>query len=351
METCAQCGHQLGLGRFCVNCGLPVDRSWGTDTAERPAVLDPAPLDPTALDPTGPTVSAPRTPPPVLEPLQQPRFPLYADQVGHPGPLPSGPPPLLPPPGGHHREPRPRPAWLPWALAALALLLTAGLGGILLLTGGDDETAREPAAVGSASSTPPPSDATSPTPAPTPTPSPSPTSTPSPSETPTDPVPPENLARFATATVPGTAPPNVDVDGNEVRYESRNMLDDVRTTCWRTPGDASGQTITLTLDGPTTLSRVGLVNGYAKTSEAGSGRLNWYRGNRRILAVEWTFDDGTTVSQSLVETRTMQTIDLEPVVTSTVTLRLVSVSSPGAGRSARDYTAISDLALVGSPVG
>ncbi|WP_309650054.1 NADase-type glycan-binding domain-containing protein [Nocardioides sp.] len=341
METCAQCGHQLGLGRFCINCGLPVDRSWGTDTAERPAVLDPM-----GLDPAGPTVSAPRTPPPVLEPLQQPRFPLYADQVGHPGPPPSGPPPLpllLPPPGGHHREPRRRPAWLPWVLAALALLLTAGLGGILLLTGGDEETTREPVAVGSPSSTP------SSTPSSSDATSPSPTPTPSPSETPTDPDPPQNLARFATAAVPDTAPPNQDVDGNQVRYEARNMLDDVRTTCWRTPGDASGQTITLTLDGPTTLSRVGLVNGYAKTSEAGSSRLNWYRGNRRVLAVEWTFDDGTTVSQSLVETRTMQTIDLEPVLTSTVTLRLVGVSSPGAGPSARDYTAISDLALVGSP--
>lgn len=324
-----RCGHRLGAGRSCLTCGQAVDRSWGTDTAERPAVPDP----------TGPTLGAPRPPPPpLLRPPGQPRFPLYADQVG-PDPVPSGPPPVQPPPDGHHREPRRRPAWLPWVLVALVLVLTATLGGVLLIAGGDDDPAREPAAAGSAT--------------PSPSGTPPPTATPSPSETPTeppaDPGPPENVARFATATVPGTAEPNQDVDGNLVRFEARNMLDDVRTTCWRTPGDASGRTITLTLDGPTTLSRVGLVNGYAKTSEAGSGTLNWYRGNRRVLAVEWTFDDGTTVSQSLVETRTMQTLDLEPVLTSTVTLRLVDVSSPGAGRSGRDYTAISDLALVGTP--
>jgi len=228
-------------------------------------------------------------------------------------------------------------------LVALALVLTAGLGGVLLLASGDEDdvAVQEPAAVSSSAASP----SQTPTPTPTPSPSPSPTS----SETSTAPSPPENVARLATATVPGTAEPNQDVDGNLVRFEARNMLDDVRTTCWRTPGDATGEIITLSLGEPTTLSRVGLVNGYAKTSEGSSGKLNWYRGNRRLLAVEWTFDDGTTVSQSLVETRSMQTLDIEPVTTSTVTLRLVGVSSPGAGRSARDYTAISDLALVGSP--
>ena len=34
---CAQCGHELGLGRYCTNCGLPVEQ-WRTDTAERPPV-------------------------------------------------------------------------------------------------------------------------------------------------------------------------------------------------------------------------------------------------------------------------------------------------------------------------
>ena len=128
------------------------------------------------------------------------------------------------------------------------------------------------------------------------------------------------------------------------------MLDGVPTTCWRMPGDGSGSTISVTLAEPTTLSEVGIINGYAKTSDDAGGRVfNWYRGNRRVLAVEWSFDDGTVVSQSLEEVRRLQTVDVDDVTTSTVTLRLVTVSAPGTGRSARDYTAISDLSLVGTP--
>jgi hypothetical protein len=42
-------------------------------------------------------------------------------------------------------------------------------------------------------------------------------------------------------------------------------------------------------------------------------------------------------------------VDIDPVTTSSVQLRLVTVSPPGQGPSRRDYTAISDVALVGSP--
>ena len=48
----------------------------------------------------------------------------------------------------------------------------------------------------------------------------------------------------------------------------------------------------------------------------------------------------------------MQTIDLgTPVSTASVTLRLVTVSEPGTGRSARDFTAISEVSLLGTPAG
>ena len=44
MSSCTACGHRLGVGRFCPNCGAPVEptsppeapASWRTDTAERP---------------------------------------------------------------------------------------------------------------------------------------------------------------------------------------------------------------------------------------------------------------------------------------------------------------------------
>ena len=87
MSSCTSCGHQLGVGRFCTNCGAPVDSShpgrhpgqharspgasapsddWRTDTAERR-------LSQAAADP--------RTPPAAVAPPPPPRYPLFADEV------------------------------------------------------------------------------------------------------------------------------------------------------------------------------------------------------------------------------------------------------------------------------
>ena len=49
------------------------------------------------------------------------------------------------------------------------------------------------------------------------------------------------------------------------------MLDGNPATAWRTAGDATGQSITITLPAPSVVSRVGLVNGYAK--QVGRRRL------------------------------------------------------------------------------
>ncbi len=123
------------------------------------------------------------------------------------------------------------------------------------------------------------------------------------------------------------------------------MIDGIPATCWRMPGSGAGEEIVLRLAEPTEVAQVGLINGYAKSS----GDLDWYRGNRRVLAVEWVFDDGTTVAQSLAQTRALQTVAVEPVRTSTIRLRLVEVSAPGKGRAARNYTALSDVSVTGTP--
>jgi hypothetical protein len=128
------------------------------------------------------------------------------------------------------------------------------------------------------------------------------------------------------------------------------MLDGLPDTCWRMAGDGTGAELRFQLAAPTELTRVGLINGYAKKARVGGRSLDWYLGNRRVLAAQWVFDDGTTVDQPLGVTKQMQTIDLgDPVTTSTVTLRLAAVSSPGTGPSARDYTAVSEVTLVGTP--
>ena len=329
MESCTKCGQELGVGAFCPGCGQPVD-GWRTGTAERPAVdVSPVPATPPPTRPTPPRPVVPVVPPPAPSlPREGARYPLFADEV----PDATSAHHLPPATARHqptHQAPHRRrtPAWLPWAAGLAALLLVAGVG-VGLLTAGDDADPADQAE-GAA-------DATS-----------SATDGPSASDQPSGE--PGDLARLASAQVPATAPPNQDISGNMVRYEARNMLDGVRQTCWRMPGDGTGDELTFQLADPTTLTSVGLVNGYAKLAKVSGGRpLDWYHGNRRVLRVEWVFDDGSTVRQSLADSRRMQSVEVDPVTTQTVRLRLVEVSAPGRGRAARNNTAISDVSLVGS---
>jgi len=321
MPVCAQCGHQFDLGRFCTNCGHPVDAPvdegldlWRTDTAERPA-------EPAAT----PVPAAPAPSPPPAPADASARYPLFADQVTTPEPHEST---------HSHRAGRP---WLPWVAGAAAMLLVVWLGAWLLFGGDSDQdlVAGEPTTTPTKAA--PDSKQKQPR-------KPGKTPAPQPDGKPAD------VASQATAEVPTTAAPSTDFDGNVVRYEARNMLDGVPATTWRMPGDGTGQTISLDLADETELTRVGLINGYAKTGTTASGAaLDWYAGNRRILAVEWAFDDGSVVTQDLTETRRLQKVKVEPVTTSTVELRLLTVTPPGQGPSARNYTAISELALVGTP--
>ena len=342
MPVCRQCRHQFDVGRFCTNCGHPVDAPvedldvWRTDTAERPAAS------------AGVPVSA--TPPPApIPPPPSARFPLFADEVDddevdndevvddetstaeRPVPVTS------------HRAERP---WLAWAAGALALIVVAGLGVWLLLGGDSDQDLVAGEARRTQAGNKPGDTKDKPA-------RPEKQKKPKKQESTKQPRPaakPTNIARLATATAPGTASPGTDFDGNVVNYEPRNMLDGVFSTCWRMPGDGSGETITLELAEETRLRSVGLVNGYAKTATDGSGgTLDWYTGNRRVLAVEWLFDDGSVVTQDLAETRRLQTTRVDRVSTRTVQLRLITVTEPGQGPARRDYTAISDVALVGSP--
>ena len=289
MSYCTSCGHELGAGRFCTNCGRPVA---------------PPPPPPSSAPPPPP--QAGQVPPP------PPRYPLFADELEPPAY--AAPEPPLP----HHR--RPRPVW-PFVVAALTLLLViAVLVGVAALSDDDGGSSADPTHAASKS---PRGGQGSATPGG------------------------GNLAAGSTVQVPATAPPNQDVSGNPTTYVGANMLDGVPETCWRMPGDGTGDEITVTLPQETHLSRIGLINGYAKIAKDAQGKeLDWYHGNRRILTVEWLFDDGTTLIQDLEDTVSVQSVDVD-VTTTTVVLRLVSVSDPGTGRAARNYTAISDLSFVG----
>jgi hypothetical protein len=144
--------------------------------------------------------------------------------------------------------------------------------------------------------------------------------------------------------VPAVAGPSRDRENNPVDFEARNLLDGRPRTSWRMPGDGTGETLTFDLGDPVVLTSVGLINGYAKVD----GPDNWYRGNRRIRAVQWEFDDGTRITQDLEDRRTMQMVEIDPVETTAVRLHLVAVTPPGEGANARDFTAISEVRLLGA---
>lgn len=261
MTTCARCGHELGIGRFCLNCGHPVG--------------EPVPAD-------------------------EPRFDVRED-----APLPDQ-----------------APSWRPWAIGAVLLLILSVV--LASCLGGDDD---EPVAEDPKTQTVP---MTTPV-----------------QETP--PARPVDLTGAAKVTAPQVAPATTDLDGQLVAYDARQMLDATPATAWRMAGDATGETITFTLRQPATIRRVGLINGYAKQVPSGASLVNWYPNNRRITAVEWAFDDGTVIRQDLREKTKLQRLTVDPVTTSTVQLRLLGVTPPGAGALGRDYTAISDVLIAGTP--
>ena len=316
------CGASLTGGRFCTNCGARIGTvpaaspAWSsaTDTAERSYDVVEQPPVTSAPPPTTQRPVPPILPPPPSELL-----------------TPSGP--------THSSYERPQPGAGLWVGVGVLMLVVLLLGGFLLLHGssggGTASDATTPLVPKTQPTTAPPSSPAAES------------SNPSTSTAPTIGGPATNVADLALASAPAHAPSGVDFAGQPVTYVAANMVDGITDTCWREVGDGTGTTLTFRLDRPTRLTRVGLINGYAKIAYDGGRRFDWYVGNRRVLAVDWIFDDGSTVSQQLGTSRTMQQTAIKPVTTDVVRLRITAVSPPGKGRAARDDTAISEVLLIG----
>ncbi|HSU01654.1 MAG TPA: hypothetical protein VLK03_03815 [Nocardioides sp.] len=350
MDTCVRCGAELGVGRFCLNCGHRIGEPAPVDVAPPPVQV--APKRPPAAEP--PVVGTAVAEPAVVEPAADaPAEPTSLPvQAADPTPVPPATPvapaaPIAPPRSESDWDPRDEllpyevvddpgsddplkgRAWIAWVLGAVLLV---GLVLVLLEafdTDADDGTATDPGSSASSAGGGGGAEETGT------------------SEESAGVGKRRQLARAASVAVPDTAPPTTDLDGNLVAYEASQMHDGNPTTTWRMAGDASGQTITVTLAEPGVVERVGLVNGYTK-QVAG---VSWYPNNRRILAVTWTFDDGTTVDQALTERPGMQVIEVPPVETGTVELTIGSVTAPGSGNLGRDYTAISEVTIIGRRAG
>jgi hypothetical protein len=100
--------------------------------------------------------------------------------------------------------------------------------------------------------------------------------------------------------------------------------------------------VTLSLPGVARITQVGLVPGYAKV-DAASGRDRFGQ-NRRIREVRWHFGDGTVTDQRFQDRPAMQRVAVD-VVASRVVIEIVATVP---GDPAHDYTAISDVSIVGT---
>ena len=121
------------------------------------------------------------------------------------------------------------------------------------------------------------------------------------------------------------------------------MLDGDPETAWRMDGDGTGKTITFTLEDPATISRLGLVNGYAKTDpKTGEDR---YAQGRRITTVTWTVGKQTFRQRLDDSDGTMQSIAVGPVQGQQITLRIDATTAPGDPNF--DKTAISEVQILG----
>lgn len=343
---CTSCGHELGVGRFCTNCGRPVP---GRHPEAVPASdVPPAPV--TERAPAPPTAVVP---PPVGQVPPSPRYPLFADAP--PTAAPSADPyptvvrasgagttslPPLSPPTAPQGDPgrRPAPAWLPWLVALVLLALVAGVGGYLLVSAGDDDKADDRASSEPTRDLPGPSGDGSVAEQPDSSGTGAPVAEPDPDDV-------VDLTADVRAEVPAVAPPSRDRANRPVRFVPANMWDGKARTSWRMPGDGTGQTLTFDLGQEVVITEVGMINGYAKVD----GPDNWYRGNRRIRAVQWEFDDGTRVTQEFADDLEIQMADLGPVATRTVRVHLLTVTPPGKGPDGRDFTAISEIRFLGAP--
>jgi hypothetical protein len=316
-DRCLHCGATVAPGPFCSRCGARAGarvgtepthaRAWSpTDTAER--VYDIAPAHVAASPAMGHSA--------------------YADSAES---VRSTTTPVAP---------RPAPGPGLWLGAAAALVVMLAVGTFLLVrgTGGDGAATTSPRRAVVPPSHGPSSAGANDSSAASAGPS---------SSAPTTVGPLVNVAGFSEATAPAHAPAGVDFTGRPVTYVAQNLVDGRNDTCWRTAGDATGMVLRFHLDQPTRLTRVGLVNGYAKIGYSRGRAYDWYLGNRRVLSVDWLFDDGTSVPERFGTDRSLQQIAIQPVTTSVVRLRITEVSGPGTGPAARDDTAISEVLLLG----
>ena len=160
----------------------------------------------------------------------------------------------------------------------------------------------------------------------------------------------ERAVRPDSALAQCVSQPSKDAGGNPTSYEPSQVLDGHPDTAWRCDGDGVGQVLEIRFAQPHDIDLVGLIPGFAKTDPYdGTDR---YAQDRRIAAVQYTFDDGSTAVQRFDTDpgdRTLQTMRIPLVHTARVDITILQ-SVPGAqvnGQPAVDKVAVSEVGFSG----
>jgi hypothetical protein len=147
-------------------------------------------------------------------------------------------------------------------------------------------------------------------------------------------------------TVGCQAPQSTDGAGAPVSYAPEQMFDEKMNTAWRCNGNGVGQVVTFEFPAETTITQVGLVNGYTKVDPAsGTQRYGEYR---RITEVTWTFANGNSFEQSLHDgVETVQKLSIPAQSGGPVTLTIETSTEPGSTARGRDAVLISEVVFGG----
>lgn len=130
--------------------------------------------------------------------------------------------------------------------------------------------------------------------------------------------------------------------GRPVNYGVANLVDGTSSTAWRAPGDGVGAKIVLRLAGPTHLTQLGLVPGYAKVDQCSN--LDRFTQLRRVTSVVWRFDGEVVLPQAFKDRPELQTMVVD-VVTTTIEIEITGTTP----NPRLDAVAISEVQLLGAP--
>lgn len=145
------------------------------------------------------------------------------------------------------------------------------------------------------------------------------------------------------------APDGFEADGTPVSFATSNMFDEDPRTAWRCPAPAIGTQISVGLAGPIHLTSVGLLPGYDKIDP--TSNVDRFFENFRVKTVHWTFDNGSSLSQSFDDSRELQRLAVD-VITTNITITIDDVydsSYPVGNPHRREFVPISEIQILGVP--